>query len=171
MYIDQFIIMLSSQDDSILNYYIMMDKSCNQLTSHLKTIFTYLRNQAVQAIQNADMNGLMMNATYLQKILSNPDGCESFFQSQSFISSKDPKVIPLQFSQDYLAPFFGFHPADFFSSRNAVNVDISTIPAVNASRSEYITLMNNMEYSTVLSLLPSHSIEYSLSYYDTSIEE
>ena len=171
MYIDQFIIMLSNQDNTILNYYITMDKTCDQLSSHLKTIFTYLRNQAVQSIQTANINGLMMVATYLQKILSNPDGCETFLQTQPLISSKDPKVIPIQFSQDYLAPFFGFHPADVLSSRNIVNVDISTIPAVNASRSEYITLMNNMEYSTVLSLLPSHSIEYSISYHDTSIEE
>lgn len=152
MFIDQFLIMLSNQDDAILKYYISMDKVCGELTPHLNSIFTYLRNQAVHAVQSCNVDGLNTYATYLQRIINHPDGCEVFLNTQKLITSTETKSILFQYSQDYLTPFFGFHPADYFTSARVIETDISTIPAINQMRSQYIALMNNTDLTTVRSI-------------------
>lgn len=157
MFIDQFLLMLNNQDDSIFKYYISMDKACNELTPHLDSIFTYLRNQAIQSTRSCSIDGLNVYAGYLQRILNEPDACESFLSTQTIMNSTNPNTIPIQISQDYLLPFFSLHPADFLTAPRIIDPDISTIPAINSTRSQYVSLMNNTSITTVFLYLSCDS--------------
>lgn len=142
-----------------------MDKACNELTPHLNSVFTYLRNQAIHSIRSCNVDGLNVYAGYLQRILNEPDACESFVSTQTIINSTNANTIPIQISQDYLIPFFSLHPADFLTSARIIEPDISTIPAINSTRSQYVSLMNNTSITTVLSCLSMNkSVEHPLSY-------
>lgn len=170
MFVSQFLIILAHQDKALLNKYIQMDKECMELSSHLNTIFTYIRNQAVRAIQNNDVIALNTYATYLCRILQTPEGCTAFYESQHMLSSTDSKTVLIHYAQDYLAPFFGLHPADFFTVGRSMTPDISTIHAINATREQYINMMKGVE-TTCVSDLTVVDVDNSVFYFGSIAEK
>lgn len=150
MFVSQFLVILSHQDTTLLIKYIEMDKDCPEFEYHLSTIFAYLRNQAVHAIKSCDFISLNLYTTHLTNILKHPDGCNVFYKTQKILNFTDPRAVLIHYAEDYLAPFFGLHPADYITMSQVIHMDVSTIPAINAARAQYTDMMKNVENTSVV---------------------
>ena len=61
----------------------------------------------------------------------------------------DPRAVLIHYAEDYLAPFFCLHPADYITMSQANHMDVSTIPAINSARAQYMDMMKNVETTSV----------------------